>query len=122
MKCDNWGPEHQKIANHETELGAFCDECFSTLTYVLDGKPEPATVERAIRLLEGGAARLRQSPYALDDVMREIDEFWGVETGRLDTMVEFTRKRNDDILKKLRCDNCDGSGCPTCDPQEKSQE
>lgn len=41
-------------------------------------------VERTILLLEASMNELKKNPFALDSVMNRIDNFWGIENGRLE--------------------------------------
>lgn len=50
----------------------------------MDEANNKSTVGQAIILLERGAEELRKNPFALESIMNEIDNFWGIETGRLE--------------------------------------
>ncbi len=45
---------------------------------------ELAIVTQAIKLMRQSADELEKNPFALDDVMAKIDNWWGVTTGRLE--------------------------------------
>lgn len=68
--------------------------------------PELSVVGRTIRLLEASAEKLKIDPFALDNVMAEIDEFWGHETGRLVNFTDCPDCRHGE----LGCKTCNDTG------------